>query len=63
MQLCRRHLLQSSSAIDIGTFIASDDPQATSQAYNSSVSDGQLKSDLAGIGLTLVGNPTVTVRL
>ena len=63
MERCRRQLLQSNNAINIGTFIASNDPQATSQAYNSSISDGQLKAALAGIGLNLVGNPTITVRL
>lgn len=59
---CRRSLLQSNNdAINIGTFVASNDPTGTQNAYNAAVQDGRLRQQLQGIGLDLVGNPVVTV--
>lgn len=56
---CRRLLLQNNNALNISTFIASNNPSQTSTAYNNAVNDGQLASALQAIGLTVSGTPTM----
>lgn len=57
----RRTLLQSSNAINIGSFVASDNPSETQRNFSGASSDGRLRQGLQSIGLDLVGEPEVTV--
>jgi len=62
VSVCRRQLLQGTdSGLNINTFVATDDPTFTSQAYNTAVKNGALNTALNGIGLDIFGTPSVSV--